>query len=116
MLGYVHTMPDKFENATFFIRMGSSVHDKKAFSVTENGTFWKRSPKWIDLKTPARCVSVDGKNGTFWKRLRPGCNLFENDYEDGEHFIRFRDKNFVFKFIRLSVEEWLQDNNETQKI
>ena len=31
-------------------------------------------------------------------------NLLENDNVDGQHFIRFRDKNAVFKFIRLSVD------------
>ena len=40
------------------------------------------------MKTPARCVSVDG----------------ENDNVDGEHFIRSRDKNAVLKFIQLSVD------------
>ena len=29
--------------------------------MSENGTFWKRSPKWINLKTPAKCVSVAAK-------------------------------------------------------
>ena len=37
--------------------------------MSENGTFGKRSPKGINLKTPAKCVDVDSKNGTFLKTL-----------------------------------------------
>ena len=43
--------------------------------MSENGTFWKRSPKWINLKTPAKCVSVDSENGTFWKRWRHNSHV-----------------------------------------
>ena len=64
-----HAKPDKFENATSFSQNRSPVHTKTAFSVPEDGTFWKLSPKWINLKTPTKCISVDGENGTFWKRL-----------------------------------------------
>ena len=39
VLGYVHTKPDKFENATFFYPDRPSVHTKTVFSVSENGTF-----------------------------------------------------------------------------
>ena len=96
--------------------------------MSENGTFWKRSPKWINLKTPAKCVSVDSENGTFWKRWRHNSpvtlgtrlsgqrsgavatfqcgqrNSLKTINVDGEHFIRFRSKSCVFKFIRLSVD------------
>ena len=132
-LRYVHTKPDKFENATFFFYPDRpSVHTKTAFSVSKNGTFWKRSSKWINLKTPAKWVSADSENGTFWKRwchnshvtLSPSLlnhwskmadELLIIDYGqrnslktilnvDGEHFMRFRGKSCVFKFIRLSVD------------
>ena len=39
-------------------------------------------------------ISVDWK---YWKR-------YENESVDGKHFIRFRNKNSVFKFIRVSVD------------
>ena len=45
--GYVHTKSDKFEKATFFYPDRPSVHTK------------------INLKTPAKCVSVGSENGTF---------------------------------------------------
>ena len=67
--------------------------------------------------------SENGENGTFWKRSRDNSILvlslpqslfssvslwtgkqLENDNVDGEHIIRFLDKNAVFKFIRLSVD------------
>ena len=73
-LGYVHTKPDKFERNSFYPDR-PSVHTKTAFSVSEKGTFWKRSPKWINLKTPAKCVSVDSENGTFWKRWRHNSHV-----------------------------------------
>ena len=81
-----------------------------AFSVTEKETFWKRTPKWINLKTPARWVSVDGENGTFWKRLRDNSHIIPVTISSKtimwteEHFIRFRDKSAIFKFIWLSVD------------
>ena len=53
------------KNATFFCPDRPSVNTKTAFSVTENGTFRKGSPKWTNLKTPVGCVSVDGENETF---------------------------------------------------
>ena len=75
-LGYVRTKLDKFGNATFFIRIGlPSTLKRRSGSVGENGTFWKRSPKWINLKTPAWCVSVDGENGTFCKGLRDNSHI-----------------------------------------
>ena len=67
-LGYIYTKPDKFENATLLYLDRPSVHTKTTFSVSKNGTFWKRSPKWINLKMPAKCVSVDSESRTFWKR------------------------------------------------
>ena len=51
--GYVHTKPDNI-----FYPERPSVHTKTAFSVSENGTFWKRSPKWINLKALAKCVNI----------------------------------------------------------
>ena len=43
------------------------VHTNPASSVTENVAFRKRSPEWIDSKTPFSCSSVDGENGAFRK-------------------------------------------------
>ena len=91
---------------------GPSVHTKTAFLVTENGTFWKRSPKWKNLKTPASCIvwtwvwtAKTGENGPFGNRWRAAAVVslsqsllnsvsvwtakqFENDNVDGEHFFQ----------------------------
>ena len=117
--GYVHTKPDKFQNATFFIRIGLPSTLKRCFRCPKTELFWKRSPKWINLKTPAKCVSVDRENGTFWKRWRHNShvtlgtrlsgqrsgaeatfqcgqrNSLKTINVDGEHFIRFRGKSCV---------------------
>ena len=74
-LGYIYTKPDKFENATLLYLDRPSVHTKTTFSVSKNGTFWKRSPKWINLKMPAKCVSVDSESRTFWKRWRHNSHV-----------------------------------------
>ena len=74
--GSVHTTPDKFENATLFLRLGipsTLIRTNCPPKTTENGTFRKRFPsckEWINLKTPARRFSVEGQhfeNGTFRK-------------------------------------------------
>ena len=61
LLNPVHTMPDKFENATLLlrIRLPSTLIRIKRSTKTE--LFWKRSPKWNNLKTILFCISVDGE-------------------------------------------------------
>ena len=74
--GLVHTMPDKFENATLLLRFGLPSTLQRTYphkKIRENGTFWIRSPEWNNLKTQLFCISVDGElfvSGTFWIRLR----------------------------------------------
>ena len=51
--GPVHTMPDKFENATLLLRIrlpSTLIRIKR-----------KRSPEWNNLKTIPFCISVDGE-------------------------------------------------------
>ena len=48
------------------------VHTKTAFSVAKNGTFWKRSPRWINLKTPARYLFAWRVHGEIWKKHHYG--------------------------------------------
>ncbi len=45
-------------------------HQDGGFLVKENRAFWKRSTKWIHLKTQFLHRSVDCENGGFWKRWR----------------------------------------------
>ena len=129
---YVHTKPDKFEfNVTFFYLDRPSVHTK---TVSKNGTFWKRSPKWIiflffiivrhffrlvvkwidvwmkwiNLKTLARCVSVDNENGTFWKHWCDNSHIISVVISSKtimwtENILSIFATNAFFKFIWLSV-------------
>ena len=67
-------MPNKFENATSFFRLGLpstliSMNPDKF--PTDKGTFLKRSPERKNLKTAASRFTVDEehfKNGTFRNR------------------------------------------------
>ena len=69
-------MPDKFENATSFFRLGlpsTLIRMNPDKFSTEKGTFRKKSPEWKNLKTPASRFTVDGEhseNGTFRNRWR----------------------------------------------
>ena len=69
-------MPDKFENATLLLRLGLPSTLQRLYphkKIRENGTFWKRSPEWNNLKTKLFCISVDGElfvSGTFRIRWR----------------------------------------------
>ena len=77
IMGHLRLRPWSFINLKkqHFSPERPSIHTKTAFSVTDNETLWKRSPKWIYLKTPARRVSVDGENETFWKRFRDNSHI-----------------------------------------
>ena len=74
--GLVHTMPDKFENATLLLRLGLPSTLQRTYphkKIRENGTFWIRSLEWNNLKTQLFCISVDRElfvSGTFWIRSR----------------------------------------------
>ena len=67
-------MPDKFENATSFFRLGppsTLIGMNLDKFPTDKGTFLKKSPEWKNLKTPAIRFTVDGEyfeNGTFRSR------------------------------------------------
>ena len=64
-MGRGNTYPDIFENATFFYGLAFRPHVNDE-TVTENGTFRRRSPKWNFWKTPFSCSRVDAdlfKNG-----------------------------------------------------
>ena len=67
-------MPDKFENASSFFRLGlpsTLIGMNPDKFPTDKGTFLKRSPEWKNLKTPASRFIVDGEyfeNGTFRSR------------------------------------------------
>ena len=75
---FVHTnrrrlrSPKTEENETFRKRSPEWIDSKTPFSYCsvhgENGAFRKRSPEWIHSKTPFSCCSVDGENGAFRKR------------------------------------------------
>jgi len=57
-------MPEKFENAALFLRLGLP----STLIRHENGAFRKHSSNQMNLKTPTLCFSVDGKhfeNGAF---------------------------------------------------
>ena len=101
--GYIRTKPDKFENATFlwiglpstlrrvnlktqlFFSGRCSVHTKTAFSVTENWTFWKCSPKWIIWKRRLGVSMWTAKTGTFLKQPCDLCrNLFSAAFQCGQ--------------------------------
>ena len=63
-LGPVHTMPDKFENATLMLWLGLPSTLIRLYphkKIHENGTFWKRFPERNCLKTILFCISVDGE-------------------------------------------------------
>ena len=59
----------------FFIRIGLPSTLKRRFRCPKTELFWKRSPKWMNWKTPAKCVSVDSESGTFWKRWRHNSHV-----------------------------------------
>jgi len=66
--GSIHTRPEKFENATLFLRLGLPF----TLIRHENGAFrTERSSNRRDLKTPGFRFCVDGN------LLKTG--LFEND-------------------------------------
>ena len=50
VLGPVHTMPDKFAKHNFIVMDTASIHTNMHKKIHENGTFWKRSPEWNNLK------------------------------------------------------------------
>ena len=62
MLDPVHTMPDKFENATLLLRLGLPSTLIRLYphkKIHENGTFRKHFPEWNNLKTKLFCISAD---------------------------------------------------------
>ena len=76
VFGLVHTMPDKFENATLLLRLGLPSTLQRTYphkKIRENGTFCIRSLEWNNLKTQLFSISVDRKlsvSGTFLIRSR----------------------------------------------
>ena len=44
-------MPDKFEKGNFSVADTASVHTNTHKKIHENGSFWKHSPEWNNLKT-----------------------------------------------------------------
>ena len=71
--------------------------------MSENGTFGKRSPKGINLKTPAKCVDVDSKNGTFLK-------MMASPYLNTDYVSLLLSAQTFFSFFLVKYSRWLSQN------
>ena len=119
-------MPDKFENATSFFRLGlpcTLIRMNPDKFLAEKGTFRIRSSEWKNLKTPASRFTVDGEhfeNETF-RNLDVTIILYDfSGSAKFSNFVRIQscgqktfytfltktgEKRSVFKFIQMSVAE-----------
>ena len=103
--GLVHTTPEKFENASLFLRLGL----KSTLIRHENGTFRKPSSNRRNLITPTCRFHVDGKhfeNGAFWQR----CEVFHKRKS------KMTGNCYILKFLRRSVDgnsEWNPFSNSS---
>ena len=72
MLGPVHTKTIVNANASkpkLFYAFRPPVHMKTMKTLTVNALIRKRSPKWINLKTPSMCLRVVGVNAVSYTHL-----------------------------------------------
>src|SRR4029434_1718207 len=69
----VHTNLGKYGKSINISPFSPSVHNKTAYSDTENDAFQKRCPRRIDLKTPGSRCCVDRGQG-FSDTMKFGCH------------------------------------------
>ena len=113
-------MPNKFENATSFFRLGlpsTLIGMNPDKFPTDEGTLLKRSQEWNNLKTPASRFTVDGEHFETADVTIILCDFsgsvafssFDQISVDRQLFTRFWPKpvkkRSVFQFIRISVAE-----------
>ena len=97
----------------FFFTDTVSVHTYPMKTINENGTFLKRSPEWIFLKTLFPCVRVDRRKRNFSKTLSSHYQL-QSTPRNIRNLFKMADRRFPFLSFLLglisNLVAWFQAN------
>ena len=96
-LGPVHTYPDIFESANFFLLDTATVHTDPVNPAYESSTFWIRTPEWKFLNPLCTRKRVDAKSGYSFRR----------------HKIESSSLPWVFKTVRAKKKLRIQKYQDT---
>ena len=92
----------------FFVTDTAIVHPYTMKTMTENTTFWKRSPEWNFLKTLFNRFRVDRQKGNYSKTLTSHhqfqAKTIGIQYRVDANFLKAKFKSCILKWKRIRVD------------